>query len=135
MESLGKPKAPSERFPKSMRLHSRLDFNELFDRGAVAVEKSVVVHARRAQQPGRLGISVSKRVGSAPVRNRWKRLIRESYRRLVGQSPAVRQIDLVVRPRRGAQADFQAIQRSLENAVRRLLSQVLGPTPPTRRGP
>ena len=44
----------------------------------------------------RLGITVTKKVGSSPVRNRWKRIIRESFR----LGPAVwddaRGLDLVV---------------------------------------
>jgi len=59
----------------------------------------------------RIGLSVSKRVGNSPIRNRWKRLIRESFRLQKAQLPL--NIDIVVRPKRGAVPDFDLIFASL----------------------
>lgn len=118
------PRRARERFSKSMRMRSQLDFDDLFKNGRVVADKVLVVHARAAKSHGKIGISISKRVGHAPLRNLWKRLIREAYRRLAARKPEVRQIDLVVRPRRGATASFQAIQRSLASASSRLIDQV-----------
>ena len=109
-----------ERFSKSMRLHSRIDFDDLFHRGKVAVDQVLVIHGRPSSCGGRIGISISKRVGHAPFRNRWKRLIREAYRRLAGRIPALGRLDLVVRPRRGAQPSYAAIERSLSSLAVRL---------------
>lgn len=114
----------SERFPKTSRLHSRNDFDELFNRGKVIVDQMLVVHGRVATQRGRIGISISKRVGHAPLRNRWKRLIRESYRRLYARVPALSRVDLVVRPRRGAVPSYPAIERSLSQLATRLDRQL-----------
>lgn len=127
MESPGKDSQPAptnESFPKSMRLRSRLDFDDLFKSGLVVADNVLVIHARQAKTLGKLGISISKRVGNAPLRNRWKRLIREAFRRLAARKPDVRRIDLVIRPRRGAVPSFVAIQRSLTISSSRLIDQI-----------
>lgn len=123
------PRLPrGEHFPKSSRLHSRLEFDDLFNRGLVIADQVLVVHGRRAQNEGRIGISISKRVGHAPLRNRWKRLIRESYRRLYGRTAALTRIDIVVRPRRGAMPNYQAIERALSQLAMRVDRQLSRPT-------
>ena len=100
------------RFPKTVRLVSQLDFDRVFNDGLVASDSVLVVHAVRGKQPwARLGLSVSKRVGNSPTRNRWKRLIRESFRLQKAQLPL--NIDIVVRPKRGADPDFSRIFASL----------------------
>lgn len=129
-----------QRFPKSNRLHSAVEFDELFHSGRVLADATLVVHARQAKPPshaaqpaappqvtsgGRIGISISKRVGHAPLRNRWKRLIREAYRKLYADSQALQRLDLVVRPRRGASPEYQAIHRSLNQLSTRLERQLL----------
>lgn len=101
-----------ERFPKSLRLVSKLDFDRVFRDGIVASDSVLVVHATRGTQTWtRIGLSVSKRVGNAPIRNRWKRLIREAFRRQKHDLPLC--IDIVVRPKRGAVADYSLIFKSL----------------------
>jgi ribonuclease P protein component len=45
------------------------------------------------------------------VRNRWKRLIREAFRRSQEQMPMG--LDLIVRPRAGAVPDYRRIAESL----------------------
>ena len=118
-----------ECFPKSMRVHSRSDFETLFHSGKVLADQVLVVHGRATagDRGGRIGISISKRVGHAPFRNRWKRLIREAYRRLYAHSPALQSLDLVVRPRRGAVPSYAAIERSLSNLAGRLDRQLRRP--------
>ena len=70
----------------------------------------------------RLGLSIGKRVGNAVVRNRWKRLIREAFRKQVGELPAG--LDLVVRPRKGAHCEYRAIARSIGRLVLRLNQKI-----------
>lgn len=101
-----------ERFPKSVRLVSQLDFDRVFHEGIVASDSVLVIHAVRGKQTWtRIGLSVSKRVGNSPIRNRWKRLIREAFRRQKMELPLA--IDMVVRPKRGALPDYDLVYASL----------------------
>lgn len=108
---------PSERFTKSDRIRSRLEFERIFKAGRVQADPVLVIHALPNQLTiSRLGISISKKVGSAPVRNHWKRLIREAFRRQRADIPVG--MDFIVRPRAGAVADGEEIKRSLVRSTR-----------------
>lgn len=108
---------PSERFGKADRVCSRIEFERIFKTGRVQADPVLVIHALPNQlNYSRLGISISKKVGSAPVRNRWKRLIREAFRRQRNEIPTG--MDFIVRPRAGATADGDEIKRSLVRSAR-----------------
>jgi ribonuclease P protein component len=65
----------------------------------------------------RLGITIPKKTGNAVVRNRWKRLIRESFRTQVHQIPTG--FDYIVRPKKNAVLDWTAIQKSIPKLAKR----------------
>jgi len=99
-------------FPKQVRLRKRADFDRVFNTKAYAADNVLVMNGcRNNLGRTRLGLSVSRKVGNAVVRNRWNRLIREAFRRQ--QSDLPRGLDLVVRPRRGAVAEIKKIQTSI----------------------
>lgn len=57
------------------------DFRRLYAKGKSVAGGFVVVYARRTSRNiNRVGFTVSKSLGNAVVRNRTKRLMRESYR-------------------------------------------------------
>ena len=69
------------RFTKAERLLSRADYLRLSHAGRKIHTLHFLIVCTTPQQPlGRIGITVSKKVGNAVQRNRVKRLIREYYR-------------------------------------------------------
>jgi len=106
------PPEPNQRFPKQARITHQRVFELVFRSGQVAADNVLVVHAIRSESNrSRLGISISRRVGNAVVRNRWKRLIREAFRRQQDLLPPG--LDMIIRPKRGAVPDHDAIRRSI----------------------
>jgi ribonuclease P protein component len=112
-----------QRFPRRLRIRSGADFDRVYRNEAFAADACLVVRgARNGLEYSRLGLSVSRRVGNAVVRNRWKRLVREAFRRHRAEIPAG--YDFVVRPRRGAAPECQAIADSLVRLPRKLASRL-----------
>lgn len=57
------------------------EFQTIYQSGKSYANKYLVMYVRKNEsETGRLGISVSKKVGNSVVRHRLARLIRESYR-------------------------------------------------------
>ena len=101
--------------PRSRRLRSRKDFVRVQRTGRRRTSAHFVAlvaepHASAETRENRLGVTVSRKVGSAVARNRVKRRIREHFRARPTASP-VR--DLVVIARRGA-AELSAAESSTE---------------------
>lgn len=66
---------------KTVSLKSDRQFRRVYAKGKSAAGSALVVYARRGgARGGRLGLTVSTKVGCAVVRNRVRRRLREIYR-------------------------------------------------------
>jgi ribonuclease P protein component len=92
---------PSHRgFPKSARLIRPADFSRVYEQRRSAAAGPLVMYAAANGLPGepvRIGLSVSRRIGNAVVRNRWKRRLREAFRGLRRALPPGNDFVIVVR--------------------------------------
>jgi ribonuclease P protein component len=84
------------------RLSRSRDFDAVYRRGTSASTRYLVLHwFDREDDPDdtpRLGLAVPRTVGTAVVRNRMKRLLREAWRELLPDVPPGRDYVLVARP-------------------------------------
>lgn len=68
-------------FPRHERLTRKVEYMTVFENGRKRVGSAFICYVVRREGQGRkFGFAVSRRVGSAVVRNRVKRLLREFYR-------------------------------------------------------
>jgi ribonuclease P protein component len=112
-----------QRFLAEYHVRRAADFQRAIRRRSSAADGWGVVfgHANGLSYP-RLGLSVSKRLGGAVVRNRWKRLLREAFRQIRPQLPAG--IDLIVIPRAGAPPPLAQLRDSLARLAERVAKKV-----------
>ena len=94
---------PRLTFGRDQRLRGRNSFKAVLEARARAEGQAIAVHAApNGLAATRLGISIGRRVGTAAVRNRIKRLVREAYRLsqhdLPREAPAPYDLVVVVRP-------------------------------------
>lgn len=103
---------------KKYRLRKNEDFQKVFQQGYSFANRQFVVYYRplNGLDHCRIGISVSKKLGNAVIRNRMKRLIREAIRsKLHGISTHA---DIVIIARKPAvDMDFHQINRSLNHVL------------------
>jgi ribonuclease P protein component len=119
-------------FPKAHRLAGELAFKAVYD-ARVRESRGPLTAYARPNDLGhpRLGLSVSRRVGTAPRRNRIKRLLRESFRLMQHDLPRGYDLVIVVRPHEPQLlADYQRLLSAL--AIRLHQKWQRGDGSPTR---
>ena len=114
------------RFRPRQRLRTGAEFDDVFKRGArLDGRLFLLVAAPSGRGFDRLGLAVSRRIGGAVERNRARRLLRESFRRLPrGGRPA---LDLVVVARSPLASSGQAeVDRELRERLRSIQRRTVG---------
>lgn len=116
----GDHSASQHRFPKTDRLLRRSDFLRVQGQGRKLVSPHFLWFVVPSPAGAlRLGVTVSKRVGGAVVRNRVKRLLREAFRHHKALFPVG--IDVVAIARtEAATVPLAVVDRELCDAARRL---------------
>lgn len=115
----------SEALPRQRRLAKRPEFVRVYETGRKQFSRyAVLFFAGNDLQHSRIGITVTRKVGKANIRNRLKRWTREVYRRQRGalglDAPA---LDIVVNVKPGAvDATFEDFTRELTRALARIVS-------------
>lgn len=108
-----------QRFPRTHHIRRGVDFQRVYRRRCSAADKILVAFAGPNGLPHpRLGLSVSRKLGCAAVRNRWRRLLREAFRLSRGELPPG--LDLVLIPRLGVKPTLAAVLASLPQLAARL---------------
>lgn len=100
-------------------MRKRAEFVLFFDKTTkIPVKGFLVVWYPNGQEIPRLGITVSKKIGSAVVRNRVKRLTREVFRRNRMLLPCV-DINVIAR-RESVMMDYFSVEHELLKAFRHI---------------
>ena len=115
-----------EALPKTKRLAKRREFLRVYETGRKLFSRyAVLFFAANELAHSRIGITATKKIGKANVRNRLKRWTREIYRRQ--RAPLgldERRLDIVVNVKpTAAEATFQDFRDDLGRVLRRVAQE------------
>lgn len=104
------------RFPRSRRLLRPEQFVRVYESGRSSRTGPLVVHALPNDLDfSRMGLSISRRVGNAVLRNRIKRRLREAFRHMQGDLPG--SYDLVITVQKHEPLPLSGYQKALSKAA------------------
>jgi ribonuclease P protein component len=109
---------------KEFRIKKNKEFQEIFKKGKSVANRQFVIYTlnKPGQTHFRIGLSVSKKIGNAVMRNRIKRYIRQVFHELDDQIH--NETDFIVIARKPtAEMDYHEVKQSLTHVLR--LARVL----------
>ncbi len=109
-----------EGFPRHYRIVRGSEFRAVYDGGLKLYSERFGLFAKaNTLEHHRLGITVSRKIGGAVIRNRVKRLFREVFRRSAAEIPS--HFDLVINAKRGtARAGYAELREEFLTTVARI---------------
>lgn len=112
---------PNERISKHERILKRADFRQVYSRGRCYHLPLFTIFALdNARDVCRLGVTVTKRIGRAVVRNRCKRLLKETFRRNKRLFPVP--LDIVVNVKHPMiNATYAEVDRQFRRFIEKLM--------------
>jgi ribonuclease P protein component len=114
---------PDQRFSKEMRVRLRGDFRRVYERGCWIGDERLRMAGELSELDGpRMGVVVSRQVGNAVLRNRWKRLLREAFRLSRGELPPG--LDFIVVPKQTEKPELKPLAASLISLTWRLVKRL-----------
>lgn len=109
-------------FPKTERVRKRSEYLRIQGQGQRFVLRHTLAFCSLGESgPSRLGITASRKVGGAVVRNRVKRLLREAFRLNKHDLPRGLILVFIAKPQ-AAQASFSDLCDDLSALRRRLVT-------------
>ena len=121
---------PDQALPKQRRIAKRREFVDVYETGRKVFSRySVLFFSANGLPFSRIGITATKKVGKANVRNRLKRWTREVYRRQrepLGLDAQPLDIVVNVKPN-AAQATYEDYSRDLTRVLGRVVNEARTP--------
>lgn len=104
---------------KEFRIKKNQEFQEAFQKGRSFANRQFVVYAlkKEGQNSFRIGLSVSKKIGNAVVRNQIKRYIRQAIFELKDQLYTGNDYVIIAR-KPAAEMDFFEVKKSLQHVLK-----------------
>ncbi|MFC4812615.1 ribonuclease P protein component [Paenibacillus sp. GCM10023250] len=105
---------------RKLRLRNREDFSRIYRNGKSFANSQFVVYwsKQHKAEPFRLGVSASKKIGNAVVRNRMRRLVKEIVRQQ--RERIVEQLDFIVIVRKPAVGlGMKELEKSMLHVLKR----------------
>ena len=105
---------------RAVTIKENYEFRRLYAKGKSAVTPSMVVYCRKnGRGRNRVGVTASKKLGCAVVRNRARRRLRELFR--LSQAELVQGYDVILVARgRTAQIAYRYLRKDFDRAMGQL---------------
>jgi ribonuclease P protein component len=119
---------PNANFPKRLRLLRPPEFDRVFSARTSASNTWLILYAAPNDLGHlRLGLTVSRKIGGAIERNRWKRMLREAFRLSQHELPALDFVSVARSPAPPALTELKqsivALAVKLERKIKRTARQ------------